>query len=293
MQKKLWLILAVCLALLAAVFLLLPKNSPTEQPAELGKSAKTEANLVETPQSGDLERETFGGLTMNMTMAEVEAILGKPELATDGEEIRWSYESLNIAFHSFNERVSEIRALTGCSFTLNSGISLGSTREEVIKAYPLAFESGGDLDIDKVNSWIYVDDPDCGLQIGVTNGVVSEIIWKDYSNPLLEALTVNEITLYTADNEAVRVIDKAAKRICTTMTISEPEAAPLPKSAPIGWMDFGNGTAVCLYEGDYAVVFRYEGTFAPIVTASTHLEGIFFGLGGAFAQALESPTETW
>ncbi len=282
MKKNPLLIILFCLALLVVLFFLLFK-----------KPAIPEIKLAETPETGDLAEETFAGLRLNMTMAEVEAVLGKSANTTNDENICWFYEALTVTFHSFNEQVSEIRALTGSTFTLGSGIGIGSTGEEVSEAYPLAYETDGDLDIDKVDSWIYVDDPDCGLQIGVTDGIVSVIIWKDYGDPLLEALTVSEIMLYTTGGEPVLAIDKAAKRICTTMTISEPEAAPVPEGQPLGWMDFGDGTAVCLYEGDYAVVFRYEGTFEPTLTASNHLDGIFFGLGDAFAQALENPSETW
>ena len=280
MQKKhltWWLILTVCLVLL---FLLLHK------PAEQQHSEPTKV-------SSHIEKPTAEALQLGMTMAEVEAILGKPELVTDGEEIRWSYEALNITFHRFNERVSEIRALTGCSFTLDSGIGLGNREEDILDVYPQAYEVDGDLDNDKVNRWFCVDNPDDSLEIGITNGIVSVMIWKDHGDPLLEALTVNEIILYPAQGTPVQAIDKAAKRICTVLTISEPEAAPMPEEDPIGWMDFSDGTAVCLYDGDYAKVFRYEGTFEPQMTASTHLEGIFPGLGDAFVQALQNPTETW
>ena len=292
MQKKhpgWWLLFAACLALLAVLFLLLYKSAP-QQPSEQLKDSSSVKITAE-----NVDDEAFGKLKLGMTTAEVEVILGKPELVTDSDEIHWSYEALNITFHSFNERVSEIRAFPGCSFRLDSGIGLGSTREEVMNAYPLAFETDGNLDIDKVNSWIYIDDPDRGLQIGVTNGGVSVIIWKDYGNPLLEALTVNGITLYAAGGETARAIDKAAKRICATLTISEPEEALMPEGTPIGWMDFGNGTAVCLYDGDYAVVLRYEGMFDPEITQNQkiHLDGIFFGLGDAFAKALQNPAETW
>lgn len=284
MKKNHLLIILICLALAAAVFFLLPKNSPAEPTY----------NLAETPESGDPEK-TFGTLKLNMTMAEVETLLGEPLKVTSDDTIRWLYEALTVTFHNFNEKVSEIRAFPGCSFTLDSGIGLGSTREDVLEVYPQAYEIDGDLDIDKVNSWVHIDNRDNHLQLGVTNGIVSIIIWEDLGNPLLEALTVNEITLYAADGETVRTIDKAAKQICTTLTISEPEDAPMPEGDPIGWMDFGAGTAVCLYDGDYAVVFRYEGTFDPQTTPilNTHLAGIFFGIGEAFDQALQTPTETW
>ena len=274
-----WLILVVCLTLLLTA-LILSAHKPAEPEKALEASSAKEENSIQK-------------LKLGMTMAEVEAVLGEPELVTEGEEIRWSYEALNITFHRFNERASEIRALTGSSFTLDSGIGLGNREEDILDVYPQAYEVDGDPDNDKVNSWFCVDNPDDSLEIGVTNGIVSIIIWKDYGNPLLEALTVNEITLYAVGSEPIRAMDKAAKRICTILTISEPEAASMPEENPIGWMDFGDGTAVCLYEGDYAVVFRYEGTFEPILTASTHLEGIFTGLGDAFAQALQNPTETW
>lgn len=275
----LWrLILVVCLALLTVLIL------SACRPAEPEKALEISSAQEETSSSP---------LKLGMTMAEVETVLGAPELVTEGEDIRWSYEALNITFHRFNERVSEIRALTGCSFALDNGIGLGSREEDILDVYPQAYEINGDLDIDKVSSWFCVDTPDDSIQIGVTNGIVSVITWKDYGDPLLEALTVNELILYPAEGTPVQAIDKAAKRICTVLTISEPEAASMPEEDPIGWMDFGDGTAVCLYDGDYAVVFRYEGTFEPILTASTHLEGIFLGLGDAFAQALQNPTETW
>lgn len=279
LKHALWrLILVVCLALLTVLIL------SACRPAEPEKALEVSSAQEET---------SSGPLKLGMTMTEVETVLGEPELVTESEEIRWSYEALNITFHRFNERVSEIRALTGCSFTLDSGIDLGSREEDILDVYPQAYEINGDLDIDKVNRWFCVDNPDDSLEIGVTNGIVSVMIWKDHGDPLLEALTVNELILYPAEGIPVQAIDKAAKRICTIMTISEPEAAPMPEGAPIGWMDFGDGTAVCLYDGDYAVVFRYEGTFEPTLTASTHLEGIFLGLGDAFAQALENPSETW
>lgn len=275
----LWrLILVVCLALLTGLIL----------------SACKPAEPEKAPEVSSAQEETSSGpLKLGTTMTEVETVLGEPELVTEGEEIRWSYEALNITFHRFNERISEIRALTGCSFTLDSGIGLGNREEDILDTYPQAYEVDGDLDNDKVNRWFCVDNPDDSLEIGVTNGIVSVMIWKDHGDPLLEALTVNELILYPAQGTPVQAIDKAAKRICTIMTISEPEATSMPEEDPIGWMDFGNGTAVCLYDGDYAKVFRYEGTFEPQMTASTHLEGIFPGLGDAFVQALQNPTETW
>lgn len=286
-----WLpVLAVCLALLLTILFLLPLRPDTPPTSGSEKGTKLDTDFVESPQTGDLKKETFGELQLGMTMTEVTDLLGAP--VTTDDEICWNYESLIITFHPFSERVSEIQALPGCSLVLDSGIGLGSTIEDVIFTYPLAFETDEEPDGDR---WFYIDDLEFGLQIRIRNGTVDEIIWEDYSDPMLDALTVNELTLYAADGREVRAIDKAAKRICTIMTISVPEEAPSPEGSPIGWIDFGNGTAVYLYDKDYAAIFRYEGTFAPktLQNSTPYLDGIFLGIEDAFAQALKNPTETW
>lgn len=111
-------------------------------------------------------------------------------------------------------------------------------------------------------------------------------------------LTSNEITVYTPVPDLwmiTQVTDRAAKRICTILTISEPNPAEQPGDVPTAWLDMGNGTVVGLFSRDYAVVYSCDGLFDPHSADSLtpHLQGVFLGLDDTLAKVLENPTETW
>lgn len=111
-------------------------------------------------------------------------------------------------------------------------------------------------------------------------------------------LTSNEITVYTPAPDlwiTTQVVDRAAKRLCTILTISDPEPAVQPSEIPIAWLDMGNGTVVGLFSGDYAVVYSCDGRFDPNFTGSLvpHLQGAFPGLDDTLSKVLENPAEAW
>lgn len=112
-------------------------------------------------------------------------------------------------------------------------------------------------------------------------------------------LTSGELSYYEWDGKVwakTRIIDKAAKHICITMTISDPEEAFKEKDGVSRWIDFGNGTAAELRGDDIASIYTYTGdVFDPEKTdgLTWHLEGRYTGLDAAVAQSLANPTETW
>ena len=131
------------------------------------------------------------------------------------------------------------------------------------------------------------------------NGQVNRVIVEYLGDLMLDALSVNEITIYRWTGkfwETTTVLDKAAKYICTVLTISEPEDAAGEKTGVSMWMDFGNGTAVELPGSDRANVWTYTGdTFDPDKTdgLTWQIGGVFDGLDEYVAAALEDPTATW
>ena len=117
-------------------------------------------------------------------------------------------------------------------------------------------------------------------------------------DPMLESLSVPEITIYTWSGkvwETTTVTNKAAKGICTVLTISEPDVPTAEKTQVSQWMDFGNGTAVELYGDDHASIYTYSDTFDP-----ERVDGMTWRLSGQFpmldqyvAEALADPDAAW
>lgn len=306
--------LAACLALIVVFPLALrqmeasPESGPGYQYAKSPEEpAANEAAGVEgaaaATEGRDQEHISLGGLTPGMTRDQVRDLLGEPDLATqavDSDQPQsWSYEYLTVSFHDFDGSVREIRAFNGCGLSLSNGIGFDSTAEDVVRLYPDAYVTEADLDEDKYDTAYQVYPGDWTLTIGTLNGAVVVIILEDVSDPMWKALTTNEITIYQwADDQwqTTQVIDKAAKYICTVLTISEPEEASGEKTGVSMWMDFGNGTAVELLGGDRASVWTYTGdTFDPDKTdgLTYQLGGVFTGLDDYVAQALADPTATW
>ena len=244
-----------------------------------------------------VEPFSLGGLRPGMHKDEVRALYGDPVLEKD-EGLTWFYGSFYVEFHRFDETVKTVYTGGGCPLILNSGIGLGSTAEDVTAAYPDVRDwfTGSETDWDTMYE-IY--DNDVTLRICAKAGTVVSMELMQYLDPMYDALTVNEITIYQWIDkqwQTTTVIDKAAKYICTVLTISEPEEATGEKDGVSMWMDFGNGTAVELLGGDRASVWTYAGdTFDPEKT-----DGLTYQIGGVFkdldkyvAEALADPTATW
>ena len=296
--------LAACLALVLTIPAFLNQSKPGPEAApgyEQAESPESSNNKFTGTESPELEGSSYdlslGGVELGMTQQEVQVLLGKPSsMVDDGGYNEWKYDSLTITFHDFNQTVWMMQAQESCQLKLPTGIGIGSSEDAVKEAYPDAMLGTSTPPEEGMPDTYYHLD---GLTIGLSGGNVCEIRLYRTTDPMLDALTVNEITIYQWIDkqwQTTTVIDKAAKYICTVLTISEPEEATGEKDGVSMWMDFGNGTAVELLGGDRASVWTYTGdTFDPDKTdgLTYQIGGVFTGLDEYVAQALADPTATW
>lgn len=230
----------------------------------------------------DMADLMFGDLALDITQEQVRKLLGEPTEIIEEETTRWFYPTHVIRFHSFDQTVSSIGILTGCELKMTNGIGLGSTAEEVQNAFPDA-HINTNYSEHTADTAYEVYSGSKTLIIGTADGEVVYMNLTCHEDPMLEALTVPTIIIYTPVDagrswESVTVGGKAAKGICTVLTISEPEEASVEKTDFIHWLDFGNGTALCLYGNDSASIYSYSGeTFDPSRT-----DGLTWRLNGRF-----------
>ena len=274
-----------------------------------------------------LQTETIGGLKLGMTEQEFSAIIGQPDNTSnvsmespDGAiHFNWFYKAgaaqnydavLALAEIGDGWFLNEISLSGDSTLSLSTGIGIGSTDEEVAAAYPQSELTKEELitNDQRIGRCVYTVDG--GLQITTENGVCTHIrlgpwlqmppeeAWEVESEPQPYDLISDEITIYQwADHQWNRttVIDRAAKGICTVLTISEPEASAGEKTGISAWMDFGNGTAVELQGNDRAAVWTYEDEFDPDRTddLSYQLGGVFSDLDDYVEKALADPDADW
>jgi len=274
--------------------------------------------------------ETISDLKIAMTEQEILDLLGEPvttgnvEMETPDGAVHksWFYKTgtnpdvrtdtqLSLANVGDGWFLNEIYLHSNSGLTLSTGIGIGSWIDEVQTAYPDAScteWTAIENDKEVRGRMLSLGDP-AGLSIQVENGVTwirlgpwlqipDEELWN--ADPELPYnLTSGELIHYEWRDKAwvqTRIIDKAAKHICITMTISEPEEAFKEKDGVSRWIDFCNGTAVELRGDDIASVYTYTGeTFDPdkLDGLTWHLEGRYTGLDNAVEQSLANPTETW
>lgn len=243
----------------------------------------------------------LGGVMPGMTEDMVQTVLGEPAkvLEDSGDGLfRWCYEAMTVAFHSFDRTVSWVLALDGSGVSLNNGINFSTGQEEVARRYPGAYVTEGDPAVDKHDTRYTVEGDFITLTIETVKGSVTTLRLEDHRNPLLEALYADEIALYLSTGEGwliVDAVDKAAKRIATILTISEPEPTDMPEGMPTAWLEFGSGAVVGLLGDDCAVVYSCDGNFDPDSNdnLTPHLSGRFEGLDDALTEARLNPTATW
>ncbi|MBP3633657.1 MAG: hypothetical protein J6J43_03685 [Oscillospiraceae bacterium] len=263
----------------------------------LTRHTASEPNMNEDANVDDRCTFSFGGVSLDMTQEQVQELLGSPTEITDEESPRWFYPTHVIRFHAFDKTVSSIGILTGCQLKMENGIGLGSTDEDVLNAYPDAYVNSN-YDEHTANTAYELFHDDLFLLIGTADGKVVYISLTCHKDPMLEALTSDTIKVYTPVDagkpwNCVTLTGKAAKLVCTAMTISEPEAPTGEKTGLIQWLDFGNGTAAELYGNDHAAIFSYSGsTFDPSRTDGLiwRLSGCFYDLDDYVAQAIASVT---
>ena len=263
--------------------------------------------------------ESIGGVTVGMDAEELEQLLGAPETTSntgpmafpDGSlRVSWfyrlgssdSYELvLSMAKTGDGWFVNEIR-LSGGDLTLASGIGIGSEAWRIGKAYDdVTVEQFTGMEDD-----VTVTD-DCytvggGLRITARDGLVRHIAlgpwlqdppeeaWETEESSLLDDLSAETVIIRTADGTEVTAVDKAAKGICTVMTVSEPEEVKMVKTTPELWLDFGNGTVAAVYGHDDTASVYITDTDGELLLC---MEGRFLGLDSAVAQALKDPNAAW
>lgn len=278
----------------------LGENETTADAPAAGAEGESDGSWYDSdPTAARILATEIGGLRLGMTQEEVASLLGGPDSFSnsgdvervDGlQEICWFYNtsgSTDVLYDAAlmlvgddvrdgpDAVVSSIWISSPCTWTLDTGIGIGSPQEAVDAAYPdAAFEPG-----DTENSWVYsYFAGDLYLGIKVEDGAVSyislgglnEYHFPDESEPApsdpytftpYDTLSGDSVTAYlrTDTGWEKRVLTgKPAKRIMTALNIMDPE--PSDRIAePVLWLEFPSGGAAALYGDDSSgAIYRIE-----------------------------------
>lgn len=278
----------------------LGENETTADAPAAGAEDESDGSWYDSdPTAARILATEIGGLRLGMTEAEILDIAGPADDETNGgivdrgdgiQEICWFYNTsgstevlhdTSLAIAGTDLRggsdavLSEIRLSPLSTWTLDTGIGIGSPQEAVDAAYPDAsFASGG-----AENTWIYsYTAGDLYLRIIVKDGEVSgidlgglnEYHFPDENEPApsdpytftpYDTLSGGPVTVYlrTESGWEKRVLtDKPAKRIMTALNIMDPE--PSDRIAePVLWLEFPSGGAAALYGDDSSgAIYRIE-----------------------------------
>ena len=241
----------------------------------------------------------IGGLRLGMTEAEVASLHDGPDSFSnsgavergDGlQEICWFYNtsgsadvlhdaSLTLVGDDVRDGpdavVSSIWVTSPSTWTLDTGIGIGSPQEAVDAAYPdAAFESGS-----AENTWIYsYTAGDLYLRIVVEDGEVSSIRlgglneyhFPDEEEPApadpytftpYDTLSGGTVTAYTRTEDGwdMQILtEKRAKLLVTAFNIMDPEPSDT-QGEPIVWLVFESGGIAALYDETGAgAIYRLE-----------------------------------
>ena len=241
----------------------------------------------------------IGGLRLGMTEAEVASLHDGPDSFSnsgavecgDGlQEFCWFYNTSGSADVLYDASLtlvgddvrdgpdavlSSIWVTSPNTWTLDTGIGIGSPQEAVDAAYPdAAFAPGG-----AENTWIYsYTAGDLYLRILVTDGEVSSIDlgglneyhFPDEEEPApadpytftpYDTLSGGTVTAYTRteDGWAQQVLtEKRAKLLVTAFNIMDPEPSDT-QGEPIVWLQFESGGVAALYDETGAgAIYRLE-----------------------------------
>lgn len=241
----------------------------------------------------------IGGLRLGMTQAEILDIAGPADGESntgiidrdDGiQEICWFYNTsgstevlhdTHLAIAGTDLRggsdavLSEIWLLPPSTWTLDTGIGIGSPQEAVDAAYPDAAFAPSSAE----NTWIYsYTAGDLYLRIIVEDGEVSSIDlgglneyhFPDEEEPApadpytftpYDTLSGGMVTAYTRaeDGWETQVLtEKRAKLLVTAFNIMDPEPSD-SQGEPIVWLQFESGGVAALYDETGAgAIYRLE-----------------------------------
>ena len=241
----------------------------------------------------------IGGLRLGMTEAEVASLHDGPDSFSnsgavergDGlQEICWFYNTSGSADVLYDASLTlvgddvrdcpdavlcSIWVTSPSTWTLDTGIGIGSPQEAVDAAYPDAAFAPGSAE----NTWIYsYTAGDLYLRILVTDGEVSSIDLgglneyhlpdeekpapaDPYTFTPYDTLSGGTVTAYTRteDGWTQQVLtEKRAKLLVTAFNIMDPEPSDT-QGEPIVWLQFESGGVAALYDETGAgAIYRLE-----------------------------------
>lgn len=287
-----------------------------EAPAEAPAEADSAVGATESPREpeasdgwddGDAAARILateiGGLRLGMTEAEVASLHDGPDSFSnsgavergDGlQEICWFYNTSGSADVLYDASLTlvgddvrdgpdavlcSIWVTSPSTWTLDTGIGIGSPQEAVDAAYPDAAFAPGSAE----NTWIYsYTAGDLYLRILVTDGEVSSIDLgglneyhlpdeekpapaDPYTFTPYDTLSGGTVTAYTRteDGWTQQVLtEKRAKLLVTAFNIMDPEPSNT-QGEPIVWLQFESGGVAALYDETGAgAIYRLEGPSA-------------------------------
>ena len=283
-----------------------------EAPAEAPAEADSAVGATESPREpeasdgwddGDAAARILateiGGLRLGMTEAEVASLHDGPDSFSnsgavergDGlQEICWFYNTSGSADVLYDASLTlvgddvrdgpdavlcSIWVTSPSTWTLDTGIGIGSPQEAVDAAYPDAAFAPGSAE----NTWIYsYTAGDLYLRILVTDGEVSSIDLgglneyhlpdeekpapaDPYTFTPYDTLSGGTVTAYTRTEAgwAQQVLtEKRAKLLVTAFNIMDPEPSDT-QGEPIVWLQFESGGVAALYDETGAgAIYRLE-----------------------------------
>ena len=283
-------------------------EAPAEAPAETD-SAVGATESPREPEASDgwddgdaaarILATEIGGLRLGMTEAEVASLHDGPDSFSnsgavergDGlQEICWFYNtsgsadvlydaSLTLVGDDVRDGPDAVLCLiwvtSPSTWTLDTGIGIGSPQEAVDAAYPDAAFAPGSAE----NTWIYsYTAGDLYLRILVTDGEVSSIDLgglneyhlpdeekpapaDPYTFTPYDTLSGGTVTAYTRteDGWTQQVLtEKRAKLLVTAFNIMDPEPSDT-QGEPIVWLQFESGGVAALYDETGAgAIYRLE-----------------------------------
>lgn len=275
-----------------------PENAATSEAAapEAPASEPEKVDGIAPPQeageASQLLSVRLGGLQLGMTSEQVRAQLGEPDhtsnsgavLYDDGFwRICWFYntandpERLSDAKLSFTRQdgseedwvLSEIMVSGSCTWTLDNGLGLGSSREELLAAYPDAQESEDGLCHLQDGDLFLTFDTRTGFAEHITLGGLNEyrLIPETEQAPAdpytftpYQTLCGETVTAYARTGtgwEKTVLTGPQAKHIVTALNITEPEWVDTPCDAAL-WLVFDTGAAALDGEDGSAAIYHIE-----------------------------------
>lgn len=255
-----------------------------------------------------LTTESIGGLKLGMSQELVASTLGtgyeesmETVLRENFRIMAWNYPEAELQFADTGDGffLNKIVLTMDSPLTLSTGISAQSTAAEFLAAYPEAqtvVEAGDPYSDGVAEQYLLVGNENGGLRF-YTDGIIYGI-WLGplvpEPEPIANLLHAGEIVVHGADGTEVTLIDKAAKKVSTVLTITDPEMASYPGESPKWWLDLDNGYYLAVYgHDDLATVYSGDRLDTTLATMTEELTGVFLDLDSTLQSALENPMETW